>query len=194
MEGTHGPTTSLSEDQTQASGAVVVVYSNGEVAMSATEFKQLLDAGNVLESLVYGHTGMHRETKLDVFKRFDVLCEGLNAIRLYVRGNGTLPSDDTSYIANSALREYAITFGGFPLVDAALEKRETEKDENREEHEGKQRDSLHATSPILDRQGADMYEWRQVVNANGNHAKEFQESFNVQWKEGFEWVSFQTVE
>uniref|UniRef100_A0A0G4HDD0 Uncharacterized protein n=1 Tax=Chromera velia CCMP2878 TaxID=1169474 RepID=A0A0G4HDD0_9ALVE len=181
MEGTQGPTT---EQQTQASVAVVVGCSDGEVAMSETEFQQLLDAGNVLHSLVYGHSEMRSEANFDVFKRFNVSRRVLNAIRLCIRENGRSPPDSALDLASSAIREYADALGGFPLVDAALQDREAKRNEELTERQRRQRESAQVTTPLMDRDG--VYEWGQIMHYNGSQNVE---GFNEMWKVGFSWVS-----
>ena len=53
---------------------VIACCSDGKIAMSQTEFKDLLDAGNVLNKLVYGDPDMRSEVQFDVFSHYHDSC------------------------------------------------------------------------------------------------------------------------
>uniref|UniRef100_A0A0G4GXY4 Uncharacterized protein n=1 Tax=Chromera velia CCMP2878 TaxID=1169474 RepID=A0A0G4GXY4_9ALVE len=176
-------------DSSDRTAVIEAVCSDGKVAMSAAEFKQVVNAGDILGSLVYGHPGMRSEArpKYDVFRTYGVSRKVLNVIRACIRGNGTLPQDrDALALAVSGdLRHSAETLGGFPLVNEALK-----------QHEAKQEENQRATVPLADRAG--IYEWRNLIriqtSTTSANRVDFQRAFNALGMKGFMLVSERDVE
>ena len=156
--------------------------------MSATEFDDVLSAGNVLGRLVYGHARMRSEANFDVFHRFNVTTKGLNAIRACIRANGKLPDDATAkaLVESGDLRHFADVLGGFQVVDDALEEREAR---NREaEARNREAETAHEHT-LVDRPTKDcanVYEWRIISHHSTAHFNRENEALQA---EGFVWVA-----
>jgi len=99
--------------------------------MSAKDFWALVEEGNLLQYLIFGHPDMRDclEPQFDVFKKFDVTAEVLCVIQACIRSGGVLPEDTRACFKADLgeLREAADRLGGFELVDAALSRYHAEK-------------------------------------------------------------------
>ena len=169
---------------------VVVLYcDNGKVTMSKEEFTKLLNAGNILEQLVYGSDDMKKENNLDIFKQYHVTTGGLNLIRYCARTDGKLPDDEKtiSFIEKGYLRDVAETLGGFPLVDAAL------KDHHQCKEAQKYTPCINPKNSMEDM--GTLYGWHTCFEFSNFLNPEFTKyTIQFQSPEGFEWCSMERYE
>ena len=163
---------------------VVTRCSDGEVAMSKSEFAGVVHAGTVLKHLVYGHTAMCAEDKLDVFHRFNVSSAALNVIRSCIRQGGKLPNDASAMALTKSgdLRNAADALGGFQLVDQALATSSRNIQPNHE-----------AAIPKEDITG--MFEWRTtLLGSSVGSDNIFQQKIYALGEENFVWTSMTTLD
>ena len=98
---------------------IVFKCSDGQVVIGPRELQGACDAGKGIEGLIFGKQGgigtAHPPT-LDIFSQWP--SGVLNLLRACIR-NQCIPSDERaiSFVKSGELREFAESFGGFPVVD-----------------------------------------------------------------------------
>ena len=95
-----------------------------EVVIGPRELQGVCDAGKVIEGLIFGQQGgigtAHPPT-LDIFSQWH--SGVLNLLRACIRDQ-CIPDDNAAqnFVDSGELREFAESFGGFPIVDQCLAK------------------------------------------------------------------------